>query len=92
VSHLDVGKKEIAEPLKIGKLLIMSRTEVIEAVNAMDREDRAFFEAYIKAKNLSERSDYAEESSRRLVSMKNGDFIDSVSLKEIHTSLEKKGI
>jgi len=70
----------------------MSRTEVIEAVNAMDREDRVFFAAYLKAKDLSEKSDYAEESSRRLASMKNGDCIDSVSLREIHTSLEQKGI
>lgn len=68
----------------------MSRTEVIDAVNGMDREDRAFFAAYLKAKDLSEDSNFAEESSRRLASMKAGDRIDSGSLKEIHDSLEKR--
>ncbi len=70
----------------------MSRTEVIEAVNSMNREDRAFFTAYLKAKDITEDPAYAEESSRRLASMQGGDHIDSVSLREIHNSLEKKGI
>ncbi|MFP4166983.1 MAG: hypothetical protein ACLFUF_07455 [Opitutales bacterium] len=70
----------------------MSRAEVIEAVNSMGREDRAFFAAYLKAKDLSEGADYKEESSRRLLAMKSGDSIDSASLREIHNSLEEKGI
>jgi hypothetical protein len=70
----------------------MSRAEVIEAVNEMDREDRAFFAAYLKAKDLSEDSGYAVESSRRLASMQAGNRLDSGSLREIHESLEKKGI
>jgi hypothetical protein len=70
----------------------MSRTEVIEAVNGMDREDRAFFAAYLKAKDLSEDAEYGEESSRRLASMQTGDRLDSGSLREIHESLEKKRI
>jgi hypothetical protein len=70
----------------------MSRVEVIEAVNSMGREDRAFFAAYLKAKDLSEDIDYQKESSRRLSAMKSGDSIDSASLKELHDSLESKGI
>lgn len=70
----------------------MSRADVIEAVNSMDREDRAFFVAYLKAKDLSESVEYQKESSRRLSAMRSGDSIDSASLKEIHNSLEKKGI
>ncbi len=58
----------------------------------MGREDRAFFAAYLKAKDLSENVDYAEESSRRLAAMQRGDRIDSVSLRDIHDSLEQKGI
>ena len=69
----------------------MSRVEVIEAVNSMGREDRAFFAAYLKAKEISEDIDYKKESSRRLSTMKAGDSIDSASLREIHDSLEKKG-
>ena len=70
----------------------MSRAEVIEAVNAMDQKDRAFLAAYLKAKDLSEDPDHAEDSSRRLAAMQCGDRIDSASLREIHDSLEKKGI
>ena len=70
----------------------MSRTEVIEAVNSMGREDRAFFAAYLKAKDLSESVEHQEESSRKLSAMRAGDGMDSESLKEIHNSLEKKGI
>jgi hypothetical protein len=70
----------------------MSRLEVIEAVNAMDQKDRAFFAAYLKAKDLSEDPDHAEDSSLRLAAMQRGDRIDSTSLKEIHDSHAKKGI
>ena len=70
----------------------MSRTEVIEAVNAMGREDRVFFAAYLKAKELSEDSDYADKSSRRLASMQSGDRLNSNAIREVHDSLEKKGI
>jgi len=70
----------------------MSLTEVIEAVNSMGRKDRAFFAAYLKAKDLSESVKYKEESSRSLSAMRAGDAIDSASLKEIHNSLEEKGI
>ena len=70
----------------------MSRTEVIEVVNAMGREDRAFLAAYLKAKELSEDPDYAEKSSRTLASMRSGDRINSNAIREIHDSLEKKGI
>lgn len=70
----------------------MSRVEVIEAVNSMGREDRAFFAAYLKAVDLSEDVDFKKESTRRLSAMKSGDSIDSASLREIHDSLEKKGI
>ena len=70
----------------------MSRIEVIEAVNSMGREDRAFFAAYLKAKDLSEDSEYQKESSLRLLDMKSGDSIDSASLRELHDSLESKGI
>lgn len=76
----------------MGSLNIMSRAEVIEVVNAMGREDRAFFSAYLKAKDLSEDLDYREESSRRLAKMQGGDRIASDALREIHDSLEKKGI
>lgn len=69
----------------------MSRAEVIEAVNSMGPEDRAFFAAYLKAKDLSESINYKEESSRKLSAMIGGDAIHSASLKEIHNSLEKKG-
>ena len=58
----------------------------------MGREDRAFFAAYLKAKELSEDFDYADESSRRLASMESGDRLDSNAIREIHDSLEKKGI
>ena len=70
----------------------MSRVEVIEAVNSMGREDRAFFAAYLKAKDISENVDYQKESSRRLSAMKSGDSINSASLRELHDSLESKGI
>jgi len=70
----------------------MSRVEVIEAVNSMGREDRAFFAAYLKAKEISEDANYKEESSRRLSAMKGGDSIDSASLGAIHDALEKQGI
>ena len=70
----------------------MSRTEVIEVVNAMDQEDRTFFAAYLKAKELSENLDYADESSRGLASMESGDRLDSNAIRDIHDSLEKKGI
>ena len=70
----------------------MSRIEVIEVVDAMGQEDRAFFAAYLKAKELSEDSGYVEESSRRLASMESGDQLDSEAIREIHDSLEKKGI
>ena len=70
----------------------MSRAEVIEVVNAMDPEDRAFFAAYLKAKELSEDTDYADESSRRLASMENGNRLDSSAVRDIHDALEKKGI
>jgi len=38
----------------------MSRGEVMEADNSMGREDRAFFAAYLKAKEISEDLDYKE--------------------------------
>ena len=70
----------------------MSRTEVIEVVNAMGREDRAFLSAYLKAKELSEDPDYAKKSSRTLASMRSGDRINSNAIREINDSLDKKGI
>ena len=70
----------------------MTRAEVIEVVNAMDREDRAFLAAYLKAKELSEDTDFAVENSRRLASMESGNRINSSALKDIHDTLVKKGI
>jgi fructose-1-phosphate kinase PfkB-like protein len=70
----------------------MSRSEVIQVVNALGKEDRAFFATYLKAKELSEDFTYAEESSRRLTAMESGDRLNSSAIRDIHDSLAEKGM
>ena len=70
----------------------MSRLDVIDALHAMDAKDRAIISAYLRVMDLSEDPEFAQESSRRLAAMRRGERIDSSSLREIHRSLEEKGI
>jgi|AntRauMFilla1563_2_1112583.scaffolds.fasta_scaffold66741_3 hypothetical protein len=70
----------------------MSRSEVIEVVNAMGKEDRAFFAAYLKARELSEDLTYSEECARRLTAMEGGDCLNSSAIRDIHDSLAEKGV
>lgn len=70
----------------------MSRAEVIQAVDALGKEDRAFLSAYLKAKDLSEDPSFAEASAQTLAVMRNGDGLRSSEIRELHRSLESKGL
>ena len=66
----------------------MSTAEVIEAVE----EDRAYLSAYLKAKQLSESPPFVEECIKRLKEMQSSRRLDASSIRELHNSLEDKGL
>ena len=74
------------------QIFSMSRADLMETVDSMGREDRAFLAAYLRAKDISEERGCAEQASHILSQMKNGDCLDSASLRQIHASLESKGL
>ena len=53
----------------------------------MSKEERIYLAAYLKAKDFAENSEFIEESSRRLVEMKSGKYLDSTFIRKVHQSL-----
>ncbi|MEM0967661.1 MAG: hypothetical protein AAGJ81_16050 [Verrucomicrobiota bacterium] len=70
----------------------MSRTEVIEAVDSLSREDREYVEAYLRARNLSEDEQFQLENGKRLQEMKAGRGFKSEETRQLHQTLKDKGL
>jgi len=70
----------------------MSRTEAIEAVDSLSREDREYVEAYLRARNLSEDEQFRLDNSQRLKEMKTGRGFRSEEIQQLHQTLKAKGL
>jgi hypothetical protein len=53
----------------------------------MGKEDRIYLAAYLKAKELSENSEFTEACSCRLKEMQSGHRLNSFAVRDLHHSL-----
>lgn len=71
---------------------MMSIVEIKESIDAMPRDERAFLEAYLKAKNLTEDAAFSQQAAEGLAAMQQGDALTSAQVKELHEALSLKGL
>ena len=70
----------------------MLKKEVKETVDSLGKEERIFLEAYLKVKNLTEDENFKNQSSIRLIEMKEGSTLSSSQLKDLEQSLSNNGL
>lgn len=68
----------------------MTKLQVKETVDSLEKEDRAFLEAYLKTKNLVDNAEFRDACGNRLEKMKAGEAISSSDLKELNRTLSAK--
>lgn len=70
----------------------MIREDVRCSIDALDKNERAELEAYLRAKSLAEDSDYRREVELRTTQMREGQYVSASEMRRIHDMLSKQGI